>query len=56
LHSKVGVRNFRSGSVGNRAAVSRHTDADFQPDEEVLTPFNGIYQGALEALRANYPT
>jgi hypothetical protein len=30
----VEVRNFRSGFVGNRAAVSRHTDADFQPDEE----------------------
>ena len=25
-------------------------------DEEVVALFNGIYQGGLEALRANYPT
>ncbi|SIR21219.1 Polyketide cyclase / dehydrase and lipid transport [Pseudomonas sp. B10] len=41
---------------GSRVAWSGRFNAVGVSDEEVVALFNGIYQGGLEALRANYPT
>jgi carbon monoxide dehydrogenase subunit G len=41
---------------GARVTWSGRFNAKGVSDEEVVALFNGIYQGGLEALRANYPT
>jgi hypothetical protein len=41
---------------GARVTWSGRFTAKGVTDEEVEALFNGIYQGGLEALRANYPT
>ncbi|MBK5512699.1 SRPBCC family protein [Pseudomonas sp. TH15] len=41
---------------GARVTWSGRFNAKGVSDEEVEALFNGIYQGGLEALRANYPT
>lgn len=41
---------------GARVTWSGRFNAVDVSDEEVVALFNGIYQGGLEALRANYPT
>ncbi|MBV4468219.1 SRPBCC family protein [Pseudomonas siliginis] len=41
---------------GARVTWSGRFNALGVSDEEVVALFNGIYQGGLEALRANYPT
>ena len=41
---------------GARVTWSGRFNAVGVSDEEVVALFNGIYQGGLEALRANYPT
>ncbi|MBK5418276.1 SRPBCC family protein [Pseudomonas sp. TH31] len=41
---------------GARVTWSGRFAAKGVTDEEVEALFNGIYQGGLEALRANYPT
>ncbi|WP_350566975.1 SRPBCC family protein [Pseudomonas sp. H26/SER47-MNA-CIBAN-0231] len=41
---------------GSRVTWSGLFNAVGVSDEEVVALFNGIYQGGLEALRANYPT
>ncbi|WP_445177874.1 SRPBCC family protein [Pseudomonas sp. McL0111] len=40
---------------GARVTWSGRFTANGVSDEEVVALFNGIYQGGLEALRANYP-
>ncbi|MBK5533939.1 SRPBCC family protein [Pseudomonas sp. TH08] len=40
---------------GARVTWSGRFNAKGVSDEEVVALFNGIYQGGLEALRANYP-
>jgi len=40
---------------GTRVTWSGRFTANGVTDEEVEALFNGIYQGGLEALRANYP-
>ena len=40
---------------GARVTWSGRFDASGVSEEEVVALFNGIYQGGLEALRANYP-
>lgn len=40
---------------GTRVSWSGRFTANGVTDEEVEALFNGIYQGGLEALRANYP-
>ncbi|MFZ3280509.1 SRPBCC family protein [Pseudomonas sp.] len=41
---------------GARVTWSGRFNAKGVSDEEVVALFRGIYQGGLEALRANYPT
>ncbi|QAX85656.1 hypothetical protein C2E19_18195 [Pseudomonas sp. DTU12.3] len=41
---------------GARVTWSGRFNAKGVSDEEVVALFSGIYQGGLEALRANYPT
>lgn len=41
---------------GARVTWSGSFNAVGVSDEEVVALFNGIYQGGLDALRANYPT
>ncbi|VVM79183.1 SRPBCC family protein [Pseudomonas fluorescens] len=41
---------------GARVTWSGRFNAKGVSDEEVVALFNGIYQGGLEALRANYPS
>ena len=41
---------------GSRVTWSGRFNAKGVSDEEVVALFSGIYQGGLEALRANYPT
>jgi carbon monoxide dehydrogenase subunit G len=41
---------------GARVTWSGRFNAKGVSDEEVVALFHGIYQGGLEALRANYPT
>ncbi|MCF4997955.1 SRPBCC family protein [Pseudomonas syringae] len=41
---------------GTRVTWSGRFTANGVSDEEVVALFSGIYQGGLEALRANYPT
>ncbi|WP_434710381.1 SRPBCC family protein [Pseudomonas sp. R1-1] len=40
---------------GARVTWSGRFNANGVSDEEVVALFNGIYQGGLDALRANYP-